>query len=82
MTQPASRWTKAPGEHGEDPRAADEEVLDPEHARELTENRPVVNDQEPTGEQGTSSDRPGVDGGGYPEPRPRVDPPTAGPADD
>jgi hypothetical protein len=37
-----------------------------ERDRPEPERRPVVNDQEPTGEQGISSDRPGVDPGGYP----------------
>ena len=60
------RWTKPAGGHGEDPREIDEERQDPEGARLQAENRPVVNDQEPTGEQGVSSDRPGVDPGGYP----------------
>jgi hypothetical protein len=63
------RWTKAAGEHGEDPRDIDEERADPERARTEAETRPVVNDQEPAGEQGISSDRPGVDPGGYPEKR-------------
>ncbi len=40
-----------------------------ERYRPEPETRPVVNDQEPTGEQGISSDRPGVDPGGYPGPR-------------
>ena len=61
------RWTKAAGEHGQDPRDIDEERLDPEKARVQAETRPVVNDQEPSGEQGISSDRPGIDPGGYPE---------------
>jgi hypothetical protein len=37
-----------------------------ERDRPEPERRPVVDDQEPTGEQGISSDRPGVDPGGYP----------------
>jgi hypothetical protein len=43
------------------------EVAVGERDRREPEVRPVVNDQEPTGEQGISSDRPGVDAGGYPE---------------
>ena len=61
------RWTKPAGEHGEDPRDIDEERRDPEQARVQAETRPVVDNQEPTGEQGISSDRPGIDPGGYPE---------------
>jgi hypothetical protein len=45
----------------------DEERDDPEHARIRAETRPVTHDQEPAGDQGISSDKPGVDGGGYPE---------------
>jgi len=62
-----SRWTKPPGERGEDPTDIDERRADPAGALLEAETRPVVNDQEPTGEQGISSDRPGVDAGGYPE---------------
>jgi len=69
MTEPG-RWTKPGGEHGEDPRDIDEERRDPQRTRLAAENRPVVNDQEPVGEQGVSSDKPGVDPGGYPEERP------------
>ena len=43
------------------------DMEDPAGARLEAKTRPVVNDQEPTGEQGISSDRPGVDAGGYPE---------------
>jgi hypothetical protein len=45
----------------------DDEMHDPEQARITAESRPVVDDQEPSGEQGISSDKPGVDAGGYPD---------------
>lgn len=61
------RWTKPAEGHGADPREIDVERRDPERARVGAETRPVVNDQEPTGAQGITSDRPGVDPGGYPE---------------
>jgi hypothetical protein len=55
--------------YGEDPRDIDQERADLERAESEPDTRPVVNDQTPTGEQGISSDRPGVDPGGYPGPR-------------
>jgi hypothetical protein len=45
----------------------DAEHYDEEHVRHLEENRPLVNDQPASGEQGISSDKPGVDPGGYPD---------------
>ncbi len=63
------RWTREPGAAGEDPRDKDAEHEDAEAARLLAERRPVTHDQEAAGEQGISSDKPGVDGGGYPEDR-------------
>ena len=64
-------WPEPPlGDPGAvpDPPARPDEG-DPERAHVEAETRPVVNDQEPAGEQGISSDRPGVDPGGYPEKR-------------
>jgi hypothetical protein len=56
----SSRWTKEPGGEGDDPRDIDVEAHDPDRVREAAETRPVVHDQEPTGEQGLTSDRPGA----------------------
>jgi hypothetical protein len=58
-----SRTPAAPGSEPE----ADEEPRESAQLRRAKGELPVVNDQEPTGQQGTSSDRPGVDPGGYPE---------------
>jgi hypothetical protein len=72
------RWTKQPAGQGDDPEDIDVEMHDPDRVEHLAENRPVTNDQTPTGEQGTTADRPGVDGGGYPEETPRPPSGTAG----
>lgn len=65
MTQDA-RWTKPPAGKGVDPRDTDAEFQDEELAARRQQNRPVVNDQEPVGQQGISSDKPG-DEHNYPE---------------
>ncbi len=63
----SSRWTQDPGDQGDDPRDVDVEAHDPERVREQAETRPVVHDQEPTGEQGATSDRPGAGPPDHPE---------------
>jgi hypothetical protein len=62
-----SRWQKKPAGRGDDPAQVDAEHYDEKHARHLQKHRPVVNDQPRQGQQGISSDKPGVDAGGYPE---------------
>ncbi len=63
----SSRWTTAPEGDGDDPRDIDVETHDPDLVRERAETRPVVNDEEPTGEQGATSDRPGTGAPGQPD---------------
>jgi hypothetical protein len=54
-------------EDADDPRDIDAERQDPERVREEAEARPLVHDQAPDGDQGITTDKPGVDPGGYPE---------------
>ena len=61
------RWTREPAGGGDDPRQTDAEQYDEETVRRREQTRPLTDDQDATGEQGVSSDKPGVDGGGYPE---------------
>jgi hypothetical protein len=61
----SGRWTKASEGQGVDPRDTDAEFTDEEKAARRTETRPVVHEQEPTGEQGITSDKPGTDAGPY-----------------
>lgn len=61
------RWTREPGGRGDDPAQLDAGHYDEEHVLHLQEDRPLVNDQPASGEQSISSDKPGVDAGGYPE---------------
>ena len=63
----SGRWTTEPGGHGDDPRDIDDEMTDPEQARIDAQTRSITHDQPATGEQGISSDKPGIDPGGYPE---------------
>jgi hypothetical protein len=72
------RWTREPSGQGDDPAEVDAEQYDEEHVRHLEQNRPLVNDQPASGDQGISSDKPGVDAGGYPE-DPRTEADTDGP---
>ena len=75
------RWTDEPAGRGVDPRELEADHYDAEHVRHLEDNRPVTDDQPRTGRMGSSSDKPGVDGGGYPEERPDEQPavdPSAG----
>lgn len=65
------RSTKEPASRGDDPRQTDADQYDEDRVEHLEQHRPVTNDQADIGERGVSSDRPGVDAGGYPE-RPRL----------
>jgi hypothetical protein len=60
------RWMDEPAGKGEDPRDVDADFYDEEPALQEEGRRPVVNDQEPAGERGISSDKPGEDHS-YPE---------------
>lgn len=60
------RWTKPPAGRGDDPREIDEEFRDDDAAARQERSRPVIHDQEPAGQQGISSDKPG-DEHNYPE---------------